>query len=157
MSATPPPSPVAVASGCVGRRADVAGYRWLRGLQRMNPMCGFNVELVYHLWCLVNPQLCCCLACADGYWCLNGLDYWMTWITIYVIKFYGSNFGAEDREYIQWLKGNYFDNVVDHVADAEEEINIINLLAPFAVSLREIPEELSTVEALMTLQDNLRN
>lgn len=121
----------------------LAAKRWLLCFQRMAPVRpGNGGYALTTLECVIVSHL------FEATWrdprsgidptpenLLRTLDYWMTQIIVYVIKFYGTSYDSVDRDLIRWARHHYFDSPEDLEWQLGSEIQALEVLSPHAVRL----------------------
>lgn len=120
--------------------ASLLAKRWLLLLQRQAPptrngqyaLCTLECDIIHRLWDATWHDTRTRVILDDTY----TVDDWMSRIVIYVIKFFGTNYGLEDRELVQWVRGNGFvDPEIDDAAWIQKEIETVEILSPFVLNL----------------------
>lgn len=106
-----------------------AAYRWLIELAGDINLDMFDGEMAMRLWRALSPNLFCCMDCGDDRWCTRGLDYWMTGIVIYLLKFYG-HATHQDEINIRYLRARYLDSPEDRAAMIDFDLEMLDLCAP---------------------------
>ena len=108
----------------------LAAYRWLINLANDVVLDDFDFEMALKLWTAVSPSLFCCFECGDDVWCARGLDYWMSGIMIFMIKFYGHGMSRQDRVNIRYIRSRYLDSPENRAEMIDFELEMIDLLQP---------------------------
>lgn len=131
--------------------AQLAGYRWLCNMVEEIPIDGFDFEIAMRIWTVMSRDLFCCFECGDDVWCEHGLNYWMSGIIIYLIKFYGNGGSVrgrrQDRLTLRQLRTRYLTGEragLNRIHRAEEmvefELELIEMIVPI---LAEISAEMA--------------
>lgn len=111
--------------------ASLAAYRWLLSLSEDVNMDRFDYEMALKLWTAIAPRVFCCFECGDDVYCRTGLDYWMTGIIIFLLKFYGhGGMSRQDRMNIRYLRARFLNSPENRREMIEFELEMIDMLHP---------------------------
>jgi len=106
-----------------------AAYRWLQLLNRVSPLCPFDVETTMHLFRKTRHNLHCCFECDTDQWCKTGLDTHLSLLLIYVLKYWGNSDDPETRRTIRFMRGMFLGQFTNTMYN-RLELETIELVAP---------------------------
>ena len=137
------------AAAHVNNVASLLGKRWLLLLQRQAPptrngnyaLNALECDIILRLWDVTWSDTRTRVILDEYY----TVDDWMARIVIYVIKFFGTSYGPNDRALLRWIRGNIWTEAEDEQEWLEREIQTVNILSPFVLNLFDVDADAENV------------